>query len=73
MKRSLPDIFLTILMELDHPSLHCPHHKDDFYLLQCLILTFLARDMLSQKLKTEILVMVAARYGPLRRQKVSKW
>ena len=29
-----------------HPSLHCPHHEDDFYLLQCLILTFLVQDML---------------------------
>ena len=29
------------------PSLHCPHHEDDFYPLQCLILTFLAQDMLS--------------------------
>ena len=56
-----------------HPSLHCPHHEDDFYLLQCLILTFPARDMLSQRLKTAILVTVAARYGPLRGQKVSKW
>jgi len=56
-----------------HPSLHCPHHEDDFYLLQCLILTFLAQDMLSQRLKTAIFVMLAARYGPLHRQKVSKW
>ena len=76
MKRSLPDIFLTILMESDpshHPSLHCPHCEDDFCLLQCLILTFLARDMLSLRIKTAILVMVAARYGPLRGQKASKW
>ena len=55
-----------------HPSLHCPHHEDDFYLLQCLILTFLVRDMLSQRLKTAILVMVAVWYGPLHGQKVSK-
>ena len=56
-----------------HPSLHCPHHEDDFYLLQYLILTFLAQDMLLQRLKTAILVTVAARYSPLRGQKVSKW
>ena len=47
-----------------HPSLHCPHHEDDFYLLQYLILTFLARDMLWQRLKMAILVTVATRYGP---------
>ena len=34
-----------------HPSLLCPHCDDDFCLLQCLILNFLARDMLSQRLK----------------------
>ena len=45
-----------------HLSLHCPHCEDDFYLLQCLIFTFLAQDMLSQRLKTTILVTVAARY-----------
>ena len=56
-----------------YPSLKCPHCEDDFYLLKCLILTFLAQDMLSQRLKTAILVTVAARYGPLRGQKVSKW
>ena len=54
-----------------HPSLHCPHPEDTLCLLQCLILTFLARDMLLQRLKTAILVTVAALYGPLRRQKVS--
>jgi len=56
-----------------HPSLHCPHHEDDFYLLQCLILTFLAQDMLSQRLKTAIFGMLAALYSTLRGQKVSKW
>ena len=43
--------------------------EDDLYLLQCLILSFLAWDMPSQRLKTAILVMVAARYGPLHGQK----
>ena len=45
-----------------HPSQHCPHHEDDFCLLQCLILTFLAQDMLSQRLKMAIMVTVATRY-----------
>ena len=45
-----------------HPSLQFPHREDDFYLLQCLILTFLAQDMLSQRLKTTILVTVAMQY-----------
>ena len=63
MKQSLPDVFLTILMESDPPTiLPCI----DFSLLQCLILTFLARDMPSQRLKTAILVTVAVRYGLLR-------
>ena len=53
---------------IHHPSLHCPNHEDDFNLLQCLILI---RDMLSQRLKTAILVTVAGQNGPLRRQKVS--
>ena len=56
-----------------HPFLHCPHSEDDFCLLQCLILTFLAWDIVSQRLKTAILVTVAAQYGPLCGQKVSKW
>ena len=54
-----------------HHSLHCTHHEIDFYLL-CLILTFLVQDMLSQRLKTAILVTVAAQNSPLRGQKVSK-
>ena len=43
-----------------NPSLQCPNRDDD--LLQCLMLTFLARDMLLHRLKTTILVTVAAPY-----------
>ena len=39
-----------------HPSLHC--REDNFYLLQCLILTILAQYMLWQRLKRAILLMV---------------
>ena len=37
----------------NQPSLHCPHHEYDFCHLQCLILTFLAQDMLLQRQKRQ--------------------
>ena len=47
----LPDEFLNPLMELD-PSLHWPHQVDVFWLLKCVILTFLAWDMWLKWLKS---------------------
>ena len=49
---------------------NCPQHEDESCLLQCLILTFLARDM--QRLKWAFLVTVATQYGLLHWKEVKK-
>ena len=62
-----------------HPSLHCPHPVDDFRLLKCVIITFLAWDMAPQSQKYQkmekkchIFMRVGLWFGLLRGQIRSK-
>ena len=67
----LPDAFLNPQIELD-PSLHWPHPVDVFWLLKCVILTFLAWDMCLKWLKSIEKLRVGSRFCPLCSQTRSK-